>query len=53
MKISNLIEDKPARRMKIIITESQFQRLANSVVSLMEQEKITKTYLINKQSNGK
>ncbi len=48
----NLIEDKPARKMKIIITESQFQRLAGSVVSLMEQEKITKTYLISKK-NGK
>jgi len=37
----------------MILTENQLQTLASSVVSLMEQEQITKTYLINKKSNGK
>ena len=38
MKISNLTENNQKRRMKIIITEQQFKRLAGSVVSLMEQQ---------------
>lgn len=53
MKFKDLIQKKPKRPVKIIITEQQFQTLASNVVSLMEQEKITKTYLINKKPNGK
>ena len=53
MKFHDIIPTQSRRPLKIIITEQQFQRLAGSVVSLMEQEKITKTYLINKKPNGK
>jgi hypothetical protein len=53
MKFKDLIQEKSRRPLKIIITEQQFKRLSSSVVSLMEQEKITKTYLINKNPNGK
>lgn len=53
MKFKDLIQEKSRRPFKIIITEQQLRRLSNSVVSLMEQEQITKTYLINKKTNGK
>jgi|LakMenE18May11ns_1017448.scaffolds.fasta_scaffold8808164_2 hypothetical protein len=53
MKFKDLIQKKPRRPLKIIITEKQFKRLSSSVVTLMEQEKITKTYLINSKPNGK
>ena len=52
MKFQDIIQ-KPARRKVIILTERQLRTLASRAVSLMEQEKITKTYLINKNSNGK
>jgi hypothetical protein len=53
MKFTDLYPKQSRRPLKIIISEQQFQRLASSVVSLMEQEKITKKYLINKKPNGK
>ncbi len=53
MKFHDIIPTQSRRPLKIIITEKQFERLAGSVVSLMEQEKITKTYLITKKPNGK
>lgn len=53
MKLTNLIENNPRPKMKIIITEKQFQTLASRVVELMEQEQIIKTYLIKKKPNGK
>lgn len=52
MKFNDIIQ-KPAGRKIMILTERQFQTLASSVVSLMEQEQIIKTYLINKKPNGK
>ena len=52
MKFKDLIQKESRRPIKIIISEQQFQALASSVVSLMEQEKITKTYLIRKNPNG-
>jgi hypothetical protein len=53
MKFQDIIPRQSRRPLKIIISEQQFQRLSSSVVALMEQEKITKTYLINKKPNGK
>jgi hypothetical protein len=53
MKFQDIIPTQTRRPMKIIISELQFQRLSSSVVALMEQEKITKTYLITKKPNGK
>jgi hypothetical protein len=52
MKFQDIIQ-KPARRKVIILTERQLKTLSNSVVHLMEQEHIIKTYLINKKPNGK
>jgi hypothetical protein len=53
MKFQDIIPRQSRRPLKIIISEQQFQRLSSSVVALMEQEKITKTYLINRKPNGK
>lgn len=53
MKFNDLIQKQSRRPIKIIISEQQFQALASNVVSLLEQEQITKTYLINKKPNGK
>jgi hypothetical protein len=53
MKFKDLIQEKSRRPLKIIISEQQFQALASSVVSLLEQKQITKTYLITKKPNGK
>lgn len=53
MKLQDTIQKQSRRPLKIIISEQQFQRLAGSVISLMEQEQIMKTYLITKKSNGK
>ena len=44
MKFKDLIQKESRRPIKIIISEQQFQALASSVVSLMEQEKIIKPY---------
>lgn len=52
MKLTNLSENNLRPKMKILISEKQFKALASSVVTLMEQEQIIKTYLINKKSNG-
>ena len=52
MKFTDIIQ-KPTRRKVIILTERQLKTLAGRAISLMEQEKITKTYLINKNPNGK
>ncbi len=53
MKLTNLLDNNPRPKMKIIITEKQFKTLASRVVELMEQEQIIKTYLIKKKPNGK
>lgn len=53
MKLTNLLDNNPRQKMKIIITTEQFHRLATSVINLMEQEQIIKTYLIKKKQNGK
>lgn len=53
MKFKDIIQKESRRPIKIIISEHQFRTLASKVVSLMEQEKITKTYLINTKTNGK
>lgn len=52
MKFKDIIQ-KPTGRKIMILTEKQFQTLASSVVNLMEQEQIIKSYLINKKLNGK
>jgi hypothetical protein len=53
MKFNDLIQKQSKRPIKIVITEQQLRTLASKVVSLMEQEQVIKTYLINKKHYGK
>ncbi len=53
MKFKDIIQKETRRPIKIIISEQQFRTLASKVVSLMEQEQVIKTYLINKKHYGK
>lgn len=46
MKFNDIIQKSAPRRV-MILTEKQIQTLASSLVSLMEQEQTTKTYIIN------
>ena len=48
MKFNDIIQKSAPRRV-MILTEKQIQTLASSLVSLMEQEQTTKTYIINKK----
>lgn len=52
MKFKDIVAKSKARKV-MILTEKQFQTLASSVVHLVEQEQIIKTYLIKSKSNGK
>lgn len=46
MKFNDIIQKSAPRRV-MILTEKQIKTLASSLVSLMEQEQTTKTYIIN------
>ena len=46
MKFNDIIQKSAPSRV-MILTEKQIQTLASSLVSLMEQEQTTKTYIIN------
>ena len=53
MKLRTLIEEKPKRKLKMIVTETQFRRLAENVIQLQEQKQIKNTYLIKSTNNEK
>jgi hypothetical protein len=54
MKLSNLIKkQKPSRKTKMLVTESQFRRLAFRIINEQEQGTIKSTYLIKQNSNVK
>lgn len=54
MKFYNLMkEQKPSRKTKMLVTESQFRRLAFQILSEQEQGTIKITYLIKQNSNVK
>lgn len=53
MKLRTLIEEKPKRKLKMIITETQFRTLAENVIELQEQKQIKNTYLIKRTNNEK
>lgn len=48
MKLKEIIQKKPSqgKSLKIVITETQFKRLAENVVLLQEQNLIENTYLL-------
>ena len=53
MKLSSLVNENTNRKIRLLITESQFKILANSVLQLQEQKQIRKTHLIKNNSNAK
>ena len=53
MKSRSLINENKNRKIRLLITESQFRTLAQNVLSLQEQKQIRNTYLIKTNSNAK
>jgi K+ transporter len=56
MKTKNVIKEPESvkdKRMKLVITETQFKKLAESVVALQEINEITKTHLLKNSNHGK
>jgi hypothetical protein len=54
MKFFNLMKDQaPSRKTKMLVTESQFRRLAFRIINEQEQGTIKKTHLIKQNSNVK
>jgi hypothetical protein len=56
MKTKKLIKEPESikdKRMKLVITETQFKKLAESVVALQERNEITKTHLLKNCNHGK
>ncbi len=56
MNAKNLIKEPKSvkdKRMKLVITETQFKKLAESVLELQERNEITKTHLLKNSNHGK
>jgi hypothetical protein len=53
MKLSTLVNENTNRKIRLLITESQYKNLANSVLQLQEQKQISNTHLIKTNSNAK
>ena len=53
MKLSSLVNEKTNSKIRLLITESQFKILANSVLQLQEEKKIRNTHFIKTNSNAK
>ena len=53
MKLRSLINENKNRKIRLLITESQFRTLAQNVLLLQEQKQIRNTYLIKTNSNAK
>jgi len=46
MKLRTLVQDSPNRKLKMIISETQFRALANNILTLQEEKQIKNTRLI-------
>ena len=53
MKLSSLVNKNTNGKIRLLITESQFKILANSVLQLQEEKQISNTHLIKTNSNAK
>jgi hypothetical protein len=53
MKLRSLVNENTNSKIRLLITESQFKNLANSVLQLQEQKQIRNTHLIKTNSNAK
>jgi hypothetical protein len=52
MKLRTLVQDSPNRKLKMIISETQFRALANNVLTLQEEKQIKNTHLIKTNTNA-
>ena len=53
MKLRSLVNENTNKKIRMLITETQFKSLANSVLQLQEQNQISNTHLIKIISNAK
>jgi uncharacterized glyoxalase superfamily metalloenzyme YdcJ len=53
MKLRTLVQDSPNRKLKMIISETQFKALANNVLTLQEEKQIKNTHLIKTNTHAK
>ena len=53
MKLVPLANENPTKKMKMIITETQFRSLANNVLILQEEKQLKNTHLIKTKTNAK
>ena len=53
MKLRSLVNENTNKKIRLLITESQFKNLANSVLQLQEKKQISNTHLIKTNSNAK
>ena len=53
MKLTSLVNENTNSKIRLLITESQFKNLANSVLQLQEQKQIKNTHLIKTNTNAK
>ena len=53
MKLVPLAHENLTRKMKMIITETQFRSLANNVLILQEEKQLKNTHLIKTNTNAK
>lgn len=51
MKLRSIVNENSNKRIKLLITESQFKALINNVNLLDEQNKSRKTIIIDKNNN--
>jgi hypothetical protein len=52
MKLRTLVQDSPNRKLKMIISETQFRSLANNVMTLQEEKQIKNTRLIKTNTHA-
>jgi len=52
MKLRTLVQDSPNRKLKMIISETQFRALANNVMTLQEEKQIKNTRLIKTNTHA-
>lgn len=52
MKLRTLVQDNPNRKLKMIISETQFKALANNVLTLQEEKQIKNTHLIKTNTHA-
>ena len=53
MKLSSLVNENRNKKIRLLITETQFKNLAKNVLQLQEQKQLSNSNLIKTNSNAK